>query len=87
MNENIVLLRIATYCYLLTHLLQAADCARLSHEGTVNAIHPPMNTEDRPADDHVGRDLVCRKNKRKTGNRENSAVSQQANERGGTAVL
>ena len=39
---------------LITYLLQAADGAGLSHEGTVHAIHPPMNTQLRPADDHVG---------------------------------
>ena len=41
----------------LRHLLQAADGTGLSHERSVNAIHPPVNSEVRPSDEHVGTDL------------------------------
>ena len=46
----------------ITYLLQAADGAGFSHKGPVHAVHPPVNTEVRPADYHVGGHLNDRTN-------------------------
>ena len=44
----------------IPHLLQVADGTDLPHECPIDAVHPPVNTDVRPAHDHVGSHLGLR---------------------------
>lgn len=43
----------------VTHLLQTADRPSLSHLRSVNAVHPPVNTNMRSSQNDVGAHLRC----------------------------